>query len=440
MNTVAQNTLPVSRSFHVMTKPIGPLCNLKCDYCYYFEKKNLFPPGEQYKMSDTVLETYVRDYIRSQHTSEINFAWQGGEPSLLGLDFFRKVVALQRQYSDGRTVSNAFQTNGTNLDDEWCQFFFRENFLIGLSLDGPEPIHNRYRVDQKGEGSFARVFEALERLKKWRVEFNTLTCVTRESPDEAVEIYRFLKKQGVVFMQFIPIVERAGDRAAEGRGLGLAGPPDLSSKFESNAMMPWSVSSKGFGTFLCAIFDEWVKEDVGRIFVNAFDAALSAWYGMEPSLCTLARTCGQAVAMEHNGRVYSCDHYVYPDYALGNIMEKSLEEMVFSEEQIKFGRDKQDRLSNDCRICEFLFACNGECPKHRFIKPQTGGGKLSYLCEGYKKFFKHVDPVMKEMAALIRQGRPAAEIMSTFPSSSSVGRNDPCPCGRARKFKKCCGR
>ncbi len=430
-----------------MTKPIGPLCNLDCKYCFYLEKEKLFPADENYKMRDEVLEAYIRKYIQSQNTPEISFAWQGGEPTLMGLDFFRKVVALQRQCAGGRPVHNSFQTNGTNLDDDWCRFFAREGFLVGLSIDGPQHIHNRYRVDKGGSGSFERVFQAMEKLKKWRVEFNTLTCVTRQSPDEAVEIYNFLKKQDVTFMQFIPIVERAGDRTAHAIGLDLAVPPDLRAADNPDAMMPWAVSSEGYGRFLCTVFDEWIKTDVGRIFVNIFDVVLNAWCGMEPNLCTFARTCGQAVAMEHDGGVYSCDHYVYPSYFLGNIMEKSLEEMIYSREQVKFGNDKRDALPRYCRECEFLFACNGECPKHRFVKTPDGEPGLNYLCEGYKKFFSHIDPAMREMAALVQNGRPAADIMETDRAPDSIprmsertGRNDLCPCGSGKKFKKCCGK
>ncbi len=411
------------RSFHVMTKPIGPLCNLDCKYCFYLEKEALFPSDENFKMNDEVLETYVRKYIQSQNTPEIQFAWQGGEPTLMGLDFFRKVTALQRQYANGRPVHNAFQTNGTNLDDEWCEFFAREKFLIGLSLDGPKHIHNRYRVDKGGAGSHERVMNALRTLKKWRVEFNTLTCVTRQSPDEAVEIYDFLKQQGVQFMQFIPIVERID---------GL----------EGSAVTSWSVSSEGFGDFLNAIFDEWIKADIGRIFVNIFDVMLSAWSGMEPGLCTFARRCGQAVAMEHDGGVYSCDHYVYPSHFLGNIMDISLEEMIYSPAQVKFGNDKWDALPKVCRECDFLFACNGECPKHRFIDAPDGEPGLNYLCAGYKKFFGHIDPTMRKMAALVQKGRPAADLMEKEVESADgpVGRNAPCPCGSGKKFKKCCGK
>ena len=438
MSSNQNQSMASPRSFHVMTKPIGPLCNLDCKYCFYLEKEKLFPEDENYRMSDEVLEAYIRKYIQSQNTPEIQFAWQGGEPTLMGIDFFRKATTLQRKYAGGRPVHNAFQTNGTNLDDEWCEFFSDERFLVGLSLDGPEHIHDRYRVDKGGAGSYEQVMAGLQLLKKWRVEFNTLSCVTRQSPDEATEIYTFLKQQGVQFMQFIPIVERVGDRATP----VMAEPPDLYSGDNPTAMMPWSVSSPGFGDFLIGVFDEWVKADIGHIFVNIFDVALSAWCGIEPGLCTFSRRCGQAVAMEHNGGIYSCDHYVYPSYFLGNIMEKPLEEIIFSPAQVKFGNDKWDALPKYCRECEFLFACNGECPKHRFVKTPDGEPGLNYLCAGYKKFFRHIHPTLHEMAVLLQKGRPAADIMGEArgPMTRRAGRNDLCPCGSGRKFKKCCGK
>lgn len=436
------------KAFHVMTKPIGPLCNLDCTYCFYLEKEKLFPEDEHYRMSDEVLETYIRKYCQSQGGAEVSFAWQGGEPTLMGLDFYRKVAALQRRYAGGRPVHNSFQTNGICLDDEWCRFFEREGFLVGVSIDGPEHIHNRYRVDKGGAGTFAEVMRAIERLKKWRVNFNTLTCVTRQSAEEAVEIYHFLKSIGSTFLQFIPIVERAGDRAAHAMGLDFAVPPDLRADDNPDAMMPWAVTSEGFGQFLSSVFDEWVRADVGRVFVNIFDVMLNAWCGMEPSLCTHSRRCGQAVAMEHDGGIYSCDHYVYPDYYLGNVMEKTLEEMIYSKEQVKFGNDKWDTLPEYCRACEFLFCCNGECPKHRFVNTPDGEPGLNYLCAGYKAFFKHIDPMMKKMARFVQNGQPAADIMNEDQAKSvekktiangDVGRNDPCPCGSGKKFKKCCG-
>lgn len=437
-----KNKINAQAPFHVMTKPIGPLCNLGCQYCFYLEKEKLFPAQENYRMSDEVLETYIRTYIQSQKTPAVQFAWQGGEPTLMGLSFFRKVVILQQKYAGGRDIHNAFQTNGTLLDDAWCAFFATEKFLVGLSLDGPEHIHNRYRIDKKGAGSHRHVMAGLQCLKKWRVEFNTLTCVTRQSPEEALEIYRFLKQQGVEFMQFIPVVERKGDRVSHSIGLDLATPPHPAHAKSSGTMMPWAVSSIGFGDFLISIFDEWVKNDVGHVFVNLFDAALGAWCGMEPSLCIFSRQCGQAVAMEHDGSIYSCDHYVYPSYFLGNIMDQSWEEMLESPAQKKFGHDKSDTLPQECRECDFLFACNGECPKHRFLQTAAGEPDLNYLCAGYKKFFTHIHPQLCKMRALLQQGRTAADIMPTrhtVPGKPRVSRNDPCPCGSRIKFKKCCG-
>lgn len=445
MNDSSSQMHSVLHPFNVMTKPIGSVCNLKCGYCYYLEKEKLFPSSENYRMSDDVLEAYIRGYIQSQDTPEINFAWQGGEPTLAGLGFYKKAVALQIQYAGGRPVFNAFQTNGTNLDDEWCRFLASEHFLVGLSIDGPEHIHNRYRRDHTGHGSYGEVINALERLKKWKVEFNTLTCVTRESQNEAVEIYRFLKNQDVKFMQFIPVVERGTDPAERNHGLNLAPPPDLTRTDNPNNVMPWAVIPEGFGTFLCDVFDEWIKADVGRIFVNLFDVALGAWCGMEPGLCTYSRRCGNAIAMEHDGGVYSCDHYVYPSCYLGNIKDKTFGQLLGSEQQIRFGDNKRDSLPTYCRECEFLFACNGDCPKHRFMNTPDGEPGLSYLCAGYKMFFHHIDPKMRDMAELLRLGRPAADIMGgQVPAEQRqktliTGRNEMCPCGSGMKFKKCCG-
>ncbi|MBN2163041.1 MAG: anaerobic sulfatase maturase [Pontiellaceae bacterium] len=417
-----------------MAKPVGSTCNLACEYCFYLEKEQLFSTAQGEGMSDSLLENFIRDYVESQPTADIHFTWQGGEPTLAGLDFFRKAVDLQKKHAGGRPVHNAIQTNGTQLDDEWCRFLADEHFLVGLSLDGPKHIHDRYRVTRGGQGSFDAVMRALELLKKRRVEFNTLTCVTRESTGEALEIYRFLKKQGVRFMQFIPIVERDGEPSAS----------DPVHR-EHERMMPWAVASDGLGIFLSRIFDEWIKADVGRVFVNMFDVVLSAWCGMEPVLCTFSRQCGNAVAMEHDGSLYSCDHYVYPSYHLGNLSENPLEAMVFSDEQRRFGRDKQDALPQYCRHCRYLFACNGGCPKHRFTHAPDGEPGLNYLCAGYRLFFEHVDQRMRRMAMLVRSGRPAAEIMADSAGvvgknmSRRIGRNDLCPCGSGIKFKKCCG-
>lgn len=438
-------------SYHVMCKPIGPRCNLNCEYCFYTEKEVLFGEGEKYPMSIEVLDAYVRKYIESQTVQEINFAWQGGEPTLMGLDFFRRAVALQKRYSRGKNILNSIQTNGILLDDKWCEFLAREKFLVGLSVDGPKDIHDRFRVDRQGNGTFDKVMKSMKRLQDWNVNYNILTTVTSLNAKKPVEVYQFLKSTGTKFVQFIPIVERQLDEKSREMGLKLAEPPDLRSEDVSSAVMPWSVGAEQYGDFLCAVFDEWVKSDVGRIFIQIVDVALSAWMGQNPGLCNFSETCGYAVAMEHNGDIYACDHFVYPDYLVGNIMTDSVGEIMMNPLLQKFGNDKRDALPRYCRECEFLFVCNGECPKNRFIKTPDGEPGLNYLCKGYKKFFKHIDPAMKAMAQLLKRGRPAADIMNMQADSKTagrdeclgeggVGRNDPCPCGSGKKFKHCCGK
>jgi serine-type anaerobic sulfatase-maturating enzyme len=401
---------PGARGFHILTKPIGPICNLDCKYCFYLEKQNLYPNERQWRMSDEVLEEYTRQYIQSQPGNEVYFAWQGGEPTLLGVDFFRKAVELQKKYAGGKTVSNALQTNGTLLDAEWCGFLAKEKFLVGLSIDGPRELHDEYRVDKGQKPTFEAVMRGLELLKKHGVEFNTLTVVNRANSRKPLEVYRFLKSIGSEFLQFIPVVERAGD--SEESGLTFSAPPDLGAVLKSErAVTEWSVEAAQYGTFLCAIFDEWVRRDVGKIFVQLFDVALGNWMGLGSSLCVFAEKCGAALAIEHNGDLYSCDHYVYPKYHLGNLMNQDLGEMAHSARQLKFGNDKLDLLPRFCRECDVRFACNGECPKHRFTKTPDGEEGLNYLCPAYKKFFHHIDPYMRTMAQLLNQGRAPAEIM-----------------------------
>jgi uncharacterized protein len=394
------------RPFHVLTKPVGPICNLDCKYCFYLEKENLYPGENQWRMSDAVLEEYIRQYIHSQPPAEINFAWQGGEPTLLGVDFFRKVVELQKKFADGKIISNAIQTNGTLLDDEWCEFLAAHNFLVGLSIDGPSVMHDAYRVDKRQQPTFGQVMRGLELLKKHRVEFNTLTVVNRINSQAPLEVYRFLKSIGSQYLQFIPLVERKSKSA----GLTLAEPPRPRDP-ATPPVTDWSVEAEQYGIFLCAIFDEWVRHDVGTTFVQLFDTALGNWMGLGSSLCVFAEKCGAALAIEHNGDLYSCDHYVYPRYKLGNVMNHSLGAMVNSAPQIKFGNDKFDSLPKYCRQCEVRFACNGECPKHRFIQTPDGEPGLNYLCAAYKKFFNHIDPHMKTMERLLRAERAPAEIM-----------------------------
>jgi len=447
----------------IMVKPSGPLCNLGCTYCYYLEKEQLYPQEQSFRMPRDVLERFVRDYVASQDLPEVTFSWQGGEPTLLGLDFFKEAVRFQHAYADDRKISNTIQTNGTHLDDEWCDFLTRHRFLVGLSIDGPERYHDAYRVDKGGKGTFQQVMRGLELLKKHGTDFNTLTVVNRLNSTHPLEIYRFLKETGSGFLQFIPLVERAPDDPARAHGLGLAGPPGPQGLVQlagsdaaregkpvpsspSYPVTPWSVEGRQFGVFLSTIFDEWVRHDVGQVFVQAFDTALAAWTGMEPPLCVFGETCGNALVLEHNGDLYTCDHYVYPEYRLGNVMDTSLAELVRSPEQLAFGAAKRDALPRYCLECPVRFACNGECPKHRFVETPDGEPGLNYLCAGYRHFFQHVRPEMEIMAELLRNRRPPAEIMALLSEQDrrrameTVGRNDPCPCGSGRKYKRCCGK
>lgn len=435
--------------FHVMTKPIGPICNLDCTYCYYLHKEELYPKGNKWKMNDDCLESYIRQYIDAQPagTREVTFAWQGGEPTLMGLPFFERCVEIQKKSARrGMKITNTLQTNGILLDDDWCRFLLKHGFLIGLSIDGPAELHDAYRVDHQGNGSHAAVIAAMRKLKKFGVDFNALVVVNRMNGDHGARIYRYLRDTGCRFMQFIPIVERSGvGRHAETSATHARS--DVAFASAADAVSSRSVLPEQFGKFLCSVFDEWICSDVGRVFVQIFDQALSAWVGVEPSLCVFRQTCGRALAMEHNGDVYSCDHFVEPDYLLGNLNVVSLEDLVNSGRQQEFGDAKRNSLPQYCVECEVLHACNGECPKNRFLMTPDGTPGLNYLCAGYRTFFNHIDEPMKQMAALVKQGRPAALIMDQNASageSPSPGttqaprRNAPCPCGSGRKYKSCC--
>jgi uncharacterized protein len=427
-----------------MTKPVGPICNLDCRYCFYLEKEDFYERPRSWEMPEDVLETYVRQYIEGQQAPEVSFAWQGGEPTLLGVRFFRKVVELQRRHAGGKRIHNALQTNGTLLDDEWCAFFRENGFLIGLSIDGPRELHDAYRTDKRGRPTFDAATRGLGLLKKHGVEFNTLTVVHRRNAEKPLEVYRFLKEIGSGFIQFIPLVERSPHAPLQTESgliqISLAAPPQ--GEEPKSPVTEWSVRPAQYGEFLCRIFDEWARHDVGRAFVQLFDVALGNWAGAGGGLCVFSETCGTALAMERNGDVYSCDHYVYPQYRLGNVMETTLAEMVLSPEQVRFGNDKADGLPKYCRECEVRFACHGECPKHRFTRAPDGEWGLNYLCPAYKRFFNHIDPHMRTMAELLRRGRPPAEIMALLadeaPRGNKVGRNDACPCGSGKKYKKCC--
>ena len=395
---------------HLMAKPTGPLCNLNCKYCFYLEKEALFPEGEEYRMSDEVLEAYIRKTAEYQTVPELLYAWQGGEPTMVGLDFFRKAIALEKQYAGGKRLTNTLQTNGTLLDDEWCAFLAENRFLVGLSLDGPEEIHNLHRIDRGGEPTFDRVMRGMELMKKHGVEFNILACVTRESAKHPLEVYRFFKEQGVQFIQFIPIIERMPDEESSRIGLRLGMPASLDES-DSEAVMEWTVDPEGYGDFLIGVFDEWIRNDVGSVFVMNFEWALSSWMGHVQHACFFMERCGMAGIIEHNGDVYSCDHFVYPEYRLGNILNDDFGEMFASEKQRKFGAVKEESLPRYCRECDVLFACRGECPKHRFLKTPDGEAGLNYLCAGYKKYFHHIDPYLKAIDQTIRMGYEAEKVM-----------------------------
>jgi uncharacterized protein len=427
-------------NFHVLAKPIGPICNLDCKYCFYLEKESLYPQVAKWAMPDEVLESYIRQYIEAHDTPDVNFAWQGGEPTLLGVEYFRRVVSLEKQYANGKGISNAFQTNGVLLNPEWANFFQENEFLVGVSVDGPRELHDAYRVDKGGQPTFDRVMRGIEILKQHKVEFNTLTTVHRANAESPLEVYRFLKESGSGYMQFIPIVERIANHTVDGLHL-------ISPAFIGEAQVaPWSVRPPQFGRFLCAIFDEWVRRDVGRSYVQLFDVSLEIWAGFEASLCIFRKTCGAAMAIEHCADVYSCDHFVYPQNRLGNIMDSPLAAMVESQQQREFGEAKESTLPKYCRECDVRFACNGECPKHRFLTTPDGEPGLNYLCAGYRMFFHHVEPYMRFMASELAAERSPANVMRWVAAEDArsmlakTGRNDPCPCGSGRKFKHCCSK
>lgn len=399
-------------TFHVMAKPAGAICNLECKYCFYLDKASRFDRGGCCRMNDDVLEAYVQQHVAAQRGPEIVFAWQGGEPTLMGVEFFEKAVALQRRHAAGRTVQNAFQTNGILLDDAWGRFLKRESFLVGLSLDGPQPLHDRYRVDKGGKPTFDSVLRGLEVLKKHGVEFNTLSVVHRESARQPLEVYRFLRETGSGFLQFIPLVERQPSAEAVARGLDHAPPPTPGAA--ETEVTERTVRAADYGEFLVTIFDEWVRKDVGKVFVQLFDVSLGIWLGQPSGLCLFGETCGNAVVLEHNGAVYSCDHFVYPGYEIGNLLRRSLAELVRGPQQRAFGEAKASTLPACCRGCGVRFACHGECPKNRFLSTPDGEPGLNYLCAAYQRFFRHVNPAMQAMAWLVRNRRAPAEIMTGF--------------------------
>ena len=413
---------------HVLAKPVGSICNLECSYCFFLDKELLYPSGT-FRMSEEVLENYIQQLIAAHSAQQVTVAWQGGEPTLMGIEFYRRAIELQEKYrKPGMTFENTMQTNGTLLDDDWCRFFKENNFLVGISIDGPQELHDSYRVDKKGEGTFDRVMRGLRLLQKHTVEYNVLTTVNRINADYPFEVYRFMRDEiRTNWIQFIPVVERINE---DGNSLYQKG-----DKISNASVLP-----EQFGNFLSLIFDEWVRNDVGGIFVQTFEASARKWLSIPSGMCVFEETCGMGLALEHNGDLYSCDHFVEPNYLLGNIMEKEIIELACSERQYKFGQDKRDSLPKACRECDVLFACRGECPKNRFLTTSIGESGMNYLCDGWKAFFHHIDFTMQILVELIRRGHPASEVMRVLTMEeafANAGLNDPCPCGSGKKFKRC---
>ncbi len=398
----------------MVAKPIGPRCNLDCEYCFYLDKQALFGPDERYRMPDEILKAYITGYITGQPTPFVEFVWQGGEPTLLGLDFFKRVVELQIPFLARKTVSNSLQTNGTLLTDEWCAFLKKHHFMVGLSLDGPRNIHDRYRRDRTGAGTFDRVMNGLRLLQKHGVEYNILASVARETAKHPLEVYRFFKNEGVEFIQFSPVVERGADASGIAKGFRLAGPAALNGEEQMTEVTPWSVTPSEYGDFLIDIYEDWVRHDVGGTFVMNFEWALNAWIGNPSPVCVHGETCGRSLTIEHNGDVYACDHCVYPQYKLGNIRTHKLARMAEKSVRTGLGAAKKTALPARCRECEVLAACRGGCPKHRFETTYDGEPGLHYLCEGYKKFFLHIRKYCHAITRLLENGLPPSRIMDAM--------------------------
>jgi uncharacterized protein len=449
-------------AFHLLAKPTGATCNLDCEYCFFLSKEMLYP-GSRFRMADELLERYIRQVIEAQQVPYVGIAWQGGEPTLMGVDFFRRSVELVERYRrPGMQVEYTIQTNGTLIDDELAAFFREHDFLVGISIDGPAAMHDAYRVDKGGKPTLERVLRGLELLRKHGVEYNTLTTLHRANADHPAEVYRFLRDDcGSRYMQFIPIIERLPAPRVDVplSELGLA--PGLAQKApwrswrdrplyrqEGALVTDRSVTGAQYGSFLVGVWEEWVRRDIGTVYVQMFDVALANWHGEPPTLCIHAETCGTALALEHNGDLYSCDHFVEEDHRLGNIADTPMADLVSSDRQRSFGLAKRDTLPGYCRACDVRFACHGGCPKDRFIETPDGEPGLNYLCAGYKAFFNHVDAPMREMSRLLRAGRAPSEIMARYAADDAriaasvarAGRNDPCPCGSGRKVKVCHGR
>jgi uncharacterized protein len=421
--------------FHLLAKPTGAACNLECKYCFYLPKEKFYP-GSRFRMTDDLLELYIRQLLESFRVPRVTVAWTGGEPTLMGLDFYRQAVTYQEKYrKPGMTFENTMQTNGTLLDDDWCEFFKENNFLIGISIDGPRELHDYHRIDKAGQPTFDRVMHGLRLLQKHGVEYNVLVTVNRLTGDYPREIYCFLRDEvGTDWIQFIPVVERMNSH-----GVNLI---QMGNKVSSRSVLP-----EQFGRFLIQVFDEWVYNDVGQVFVQTFEATLRNWMRLPSGMCVFDPTCGYGLAMEHNGDLYACDHFVEPDYCLGNIQETHMIDMISSDQQFTFGQDKSDRLPHTCLACPVLFACHGGCPKNRFFLTPHGQPGLNYLCAGYKAFFQRVDEPMKVLAMLISRGRPASDVMPILADRKEAltqayrkaKPEEPCPCGSGLTFSACHG-
>lgn len=398
---------PFAKPLYVMLKPAGAHCNLACKYCYYLEKNKLYPTAQRHLMSDKMLEQFTREYIEAQTMNQMLFTWHGGEPLLRSIDFYRKALSLQQKYAGGRCIDNVIQTNGTLLTDEWCEFFAQNHWLVGISIDGPQPYHDHYRLTAAGKPSWQKVMQGIKLLKKHGVEWNAMAVVNAYNVNHPLEFYRFFKENGCQFLQFTPIVERL-TRHEDGRTLA-----SLADKNEI-PLSEASVTPERWGYFLCAIFDEWVRKDVGKIFVEIFDCTLANWMGISPGICAYSKECGHAGVMEHNGDVYSCDHFVFPEYKLGNIRDHSLIDMLYGEQQQEFSRLKHSSLPRQCKECDMEFACHGECPKNRFMKDKYGDSGLNYLCPGYYHYYQHVAPYMDYMKQELMAQRPPSNIMKVL--------------------------
>jgi uncharacterized protein len=430
-------TTAAPRSFHLLAKPTGAVCNLDCAYCFFLSKELLYP-GSRFRMADELLETYVRQLIEAHGSSpEVTIAWQGGEPTLMGLDFFRRSVELAKSHlRPGQNATYTIQTNATLLDEEWAAFFREHGFLVGVSIDGPRELHDAYRVNKGGKGSFDQVMRGLAFLREAEVEWNALTTIHAANAEHGRDVYRFLRDDcGARFVQFIPIVERA---AAEDEWTSWRDRPLY--RQEGDRVTARSVTAEQYGRFLIDVFEEWVRRDVGEVYVQMFDVALANWFGEPPGLCVHSETCGLALALEHTGDLYSCDHFVEPRFKLGNIAERHMLELVSSPQQRQFGLDKRETLPRYCLDCDVRFACHGGCPKDRFIETPDGEAGLNYLCAGFKDFFHHIDRPMRFMCERLERGEAPSQIVALYAAEDARrGRNDPCTCGSGRKWKHCHG-